>query len=677
MLVWWRRPRLLFFAILVILAPAIGWLTWFLIREGRAKSDQWASIVFGAIGASSVLAAALWRIWRQQYETHAALGDDRVGAALSGLARSQLEQWTAEQIARRIQDPWPLDVHWLVSPRAEAVMASWSSVRGIRDAKPIPLEGSYDRVADVFAHPDSPRRLVVVGEPGAGKSMLVLHLTLQLLARRDPTDPVPVLLPIAGWLPAQPLDDWIAARLAAGNRALARTVEAPDGSRRSLAREMVANGLILPVLDGLDEMDVTHQCLALERIAAASVGRQFVLTSRTLAYEAAVRASGPLARTAVVELQPLKAVEAAQYLIDGASDPARWAPVTAYLAKNRHTELAKALSTPLTIWLARVVYQHPGSNPQELLTAGWATTRQGIERRLLDRLIPAAYKAAVGGRPACTDRHADRARRALVTLARHLHGQRTYDLAWWQLNELPPGPAAQAALVMLVGLTATISLGLTVAVGITAGEHHTLPALAGTLVGLGVGMGAGFIRLLFRDRRNPSRMAPSGLVGMFFVIGLPVGLPATIIAGPTTGIITSLAAGLTAALTGGASPSAGNAKGASNPILLLTADRVASLLAAFTAGFSALLTLTFVYQELDVIVLVTSTLFTLVAIAAGSWGQFCVTRLMLGMLGRTPIRLIGFLREAHDRGILRQAGGVYQFRHNLLQDHLGTNTTQK
>jgi len=31
---------------------------------------------------------------------------------------------------------------------------------------------------------------------------------------------------------------------------------------------------------------------------------------------------------------------------------------------------------------------------------------------------------------------------------------------------------------------------------------------------------------------------------------------------------------------------------------------------------------------------------------------------------------MGFLSEAHDRGVLRQAGGVYQFRHNLLQDHL-------
>jgi hypothetical protein len=41
-----------------------------------------------------------------------------------------------------------------------------------------------------------------------------------------------------------------------------------------------------------------------------------------------------------------------------------------------------------------------------------------------------------------------------------------------------------------------------------------------------------------------------------------------------------------------------------------------------------------------------------------------------------PLRLVGALREAHDRGILRQAGGYYQFRHNLLQDHLSADRAE-
>jgi predicted NACHT family NTPase len=56
----------------------------------------------------------------------------------------------------------------------------------------------------VFTQRDSPRRLVVLGEPGAGKSMLLLRLTLDMLARRHVDDPVPVLLPIARWDPQPP-----------------------------------------------------------------------------------------------------------------------------------------------------------------------------------------------------------------------------------------------------------------------------------------------------------------------------------------------------------------------------------------------------------------------------------------------------------------------------------------
>ena len=53
-----------------------------------------------------------------------------------------------------------------------------------------------------------------------------------------------------------------------------------------------------------------------------------------------------------------------------------------------------------------------------------------------------------------------------------------------------------------------------------------------------------------------------------------------------------------------------------------------------------------------------------------AWGAFCLVRPLLALYGRTPLRLMTFLHEAHNRGVLRQAGSVYQFRHNRLQDHL-------
>jgi hypothetical protein len=59
------------------------------------------------------------------------------------------------------------------------------------------------------------------------------------------------------------------------------------------------------------------------------------------------------------------------------------------------------------------------------------------------------------------------------------------------------------------------------------------------------------------------------------------------------------------------------------------------------------------------------------AIGAGSWSRFIVTRLWLAWLGLAPVRLMGFLDDAYERQVLRQANGFYEFRHQSLQRYLG------
>jgi hypothetical protein len=53
-----------------------------------------------------------------------------------------------------------------------------------------------------------------------------------------------------------------------------------------------------------------------------------------------------------------------------------------------------------------------------------------------------------------------------------------------------------------------------------------------------------------------------------------------------------------------------------------------------------------------------------------AWGSFCLARSWLALRGRLPWRLMRFLDDAHRRGVLRQSGAVYQFRHATLRDHL-------
>ncbi|MCK9932779.1 hypothetical protein MXD62_37535 [Frankia sp. Mgl5] len=47
-----------------------------------------------------------------------------------------------------------------------------------------------------------------------------------------------------------------------------------------------------------------------------------------------------------------------------------------------------------------------------------------------------------------------------------------------------------------------------------------------------------------------------------------------------------------------------------------------------------------------------------------------MARLWLAARRKQPLHLIDFLADAYDRGVLRQAGAVWEFRHASLQRHL-------
>ncbi|MGW7101685.1 helix-turn-helix domain-containing protein [Streptomyces sp. NPDC054838] len=61
------------------------------------------------------------------------------------------------------------------------------------------------------------------------------------------------------------------------------------------------------------------------------------------------------------------------------------------------------------------------------------------------------------------------------------------------------------------------------------------------------------------------------------------------------------------------------------------------------------------------------------ALAFTAWGQWVLlARIWLPLTGRLPWAVVAFLDDAYRRGVLRQVGAVYQFRHARLQRHLAT-----
>jgi NACHT domain len=473
----------------------------------------------------------LWITWA------AYRGPRRSGAAESSLPLAQVadrlavavgRQWDDEARVRRLDDPWPLPVSWTAAD--PSLTDAWDSLvrqaaSGDRSpppaaawaAGPDELAGTGE-LAGVLA-----RRLVVLGEPGAGKTMLMVRLVRDLLTRRDPGGPVPFLAPVASWNPSrQELRSWLASRLVIDHPALAAPPPAgvPEPTQ---AAALLASGLVLPVLDGLDEIPEQVRGQAISHInEALRPGQPLVVTCRTQQYRDAVRPQGgrevTLRGAAAVQVGALDAGAVREYLSDDAAGPAaraRWEPVLAVLGTE--APAAQALSTPLMVGLARAIYNpRPGElagnlrDPAELCKPV-LPDRRAVESLLFDAFIPAVYQHDPGGRWKAPD-----AEKWLVFLARHLERKiASPDLAWWQLRRSMPRTAAGA--MDVVGVAVGVAAGVTVGLGmakfiVVAGARVPVAVAVGLMFAAGVmaGFPAG---LAGRSAEAPARGVRISAVG--------------------------------------------------------------------------------------------------------------------------------------------------------------------
>ena len=60
-----------------------------------------------------------------------------------------------------------------------------------------------------------------------------------------------------------------------------------------------------------------------------------------------------------------------------------------------------------------------------------------------------------------------------------------------------------------------------------------------------------------------------------------------------------------------------------------------------------------------------------------AWPSYSLTVGWLAFSHQLPRSLMGFLADAHQRGVLRQAGAVYQFRHIELQHRLASRSASE
>lgn len=197
-------------------------------------------------------------------------------------------------------------------------------------------------LADVFDEEGG--ALLILGEPGSGKTTCLLDLARTLLNRADADDvlPMPVIFTLSSWPAAHvTLLDWLAAELSA-------KYQAP----KKIGKAWLEGGHILPLLDGLDEQlaQVRASCVeAINQHVQDGALTGVVVCCRTKEYvELPVR----LALNAAVRLTELRDEQVQAYLATAGEPLAGLA-----LALQREPTLRFEARSPLMLNLLVRAYQ--------------------------------------------------------------------------------------------------------------------------------------------------------------------------------------------------------------------------------------------------------------------------------------------------------------------------------
>ncbi|GAA3979816.1 hypothetical protein [Streptomyces plumbiresistens] len=538
-------------------------------------SEKLVALVSGA--AAELLGALVLGIWALLMDGSVAADDSPRSSAQAAdaLAREAVELYDQRQRARNLVEHEPVPVRWVwsrhqVFGRPEDVIHPEHGVGSPRfavlpnaePASPAMLaEGGLSELFNVYAGVRS-GRVVVLGEPGSGKSAAAVLTVLKAAQERQGIEdererervPVPVLLTPKGWNPKiQRVQDWLADRLVSDFKAL----RAPSLSTRTPA-QLISEHRIALFLDGFDDIDAEQLDAALLALRELSESIRLVIFSRNEQFTQAAQIRR-LPRAAVLELQPVPAGVAADCLSawqpDGVHLHLRQ-PLAERVREEPDGVLARALRTPLMLTLLRDAFPHGEIDGfpalvEELLTPGRFRTPEDIHDRLLKQILHRAYPPDRPNAP--TPYTLDQAQRWLGRIAQRMTSDEAQELAWWRMHEWASAAWRILAGIAGGGLAAGLIAALVGRFTNELGERTVIgvfpAAVAGAVLGLATGIvterRAAHVSLL----RGSARASFNA--GMGLMSGLAVGSAVALTVGPASGPVAAVIAAPVAALTAG------------------------------------------------------------------------------------------------------------------------------
>lgn len=671
----------------VITLGAVWWILWVTLLAPTEKSTASGYGQFVVAVVVAVCSLVVWVV--KTFWSRTAEPLDRLADRLAALVR---ERWTKEAHDRDLLVE-PLPIRWHQTALSVAVpVAAATSTRGGRPRfDPLPglslitsatlQEGDRSTLYDVYGGLPS-GRLVITGDAGTGKSAAAILLLLDALKFREQSHsgiPVPVMFTLHNWDPgATPVNEWLIHKLAE-----------TFPLRRDEAKRLVQERRIAVFLDGLDEMPEQLRPIALQALNKADF--RLVLLSRRAEFRAAVQHE-PLLGAAVIELRSLKPADAADYLLRHvvSPPPPNWQAVAEKLNDDPRSPLARALTRPLTVTLLRDTYPQIGE-VDELLDRKRFSTPKRIESHLLDRVLIAAYTPELGTpKPRYSVQTAER---TLGYIADRLKQNGSRDLAWWTIRQWTDHGIALFARAMIVWFVTAIPISFLFGLSYRIADGREIWS------GLPVGLAIGLVSVFLTNRESeitPRRvvarwwLAPVTATGLLIALplGLGIGFALVFINHLEPALVWWLVLGVLLWLTIGTGSSLfasdRDDSRSRDPITSWRQDAMAGLGFGVICGFGALTAGLCFGMRFDLglpAVLAVGLLGGLAATLAlppamtASWPTFCF-QIELALRHRIPVRLMRFLEDARERGVLRTVGPIYQFRHAELQDRLAVNVSK-
>lgn len=186
--------------------------------------------------------------------------------------------------------------------------------------------------------------LLILGEPGSGKTTLLLELARDLLdrAEQEQAHLMPVVFNLSSWMrKRQPLDLWLVEEL-----------ETKYLVPRKVGSDWINADLILPLLDGLDEVDAATRAACTQAINAYHQAHSLVPLVVCCRMNDYRLQTNRLALSRAVTIQPLTTEQINEYF-SGIGEKA----ASLHIAFQKDPVLQELAATPLMLTILMIAYQ--------------------------------------------------------------------------------------------------------------------------------------------------------------------------------------------------------------------------------------------------------------------------------------------------------------------------------